>query len=455
MVLTADQGSHSVTEIDTVTRSVVATIQIPAGSGAVSIAASDSSNYALVVDAQAGKVSVINVATHTLVGYAPGSYTPNDLSQVFFDASGTNAFVIDGPEHKIHVFGASGTSPYFTHSSTFTGSTSFVPKAGAADYTTPTSANVYVTAQSAGLNVLYSFADGGTLSTPAAKALFGATPGSVAISPGETQAYVALPTSVATATIATGSVVTHTGTSAPSTMATSWDGGTIFEGDATAASVDQLSPSGTVTATESVPAAVSDIATPVFDNVHFDSFYVNSSSIVAVNTANQVVEQTVSDPYSPETLVASPSGRYLYIADNTSASGGPEIEVLDTSRLGNTASSPIVATIPLPQSETTPITYSLANAILPTQLAISPSGDSLLIGDYLNSSVETLDLNRSDGTTYLNKIVSCKRASNPASRARRKQPHVVGWSVCPMMALKASDQAFGVRRARDVASASR
>ncbi len=68
LVVVTNSGSHSVTVIDAITQSVVATISVPSGSTAIGVAASPTKPYAVVVDHYTGKVSIIDLSNDSDAG---------------------------------------------------------------------------------------------------------------------------------------------------------------------------------------------------------------------------------------------------------------------------------------------------------------------------------------------------------------------------------------------------
>jgi DNA-binding beta-propeller fold protein YncE len=151
--------------------------------------------------------------------------------------------------------------------------------------------------------------------------------------------------------------------------------------------------------TASLDGAVTGIALPTSNYIHYDLFAITSDSLYVINSMTGDVVQSIPEN-NPVSVVASPDGRKVYVVN--SSGGGesgsdPSVSVIETANIG-TANDPTVATYAIPQSAGAPFDYSLSSIPTPAQAAISPSGDTLLITDSTNSDVLSLDVGEADSS---------------------------------------------------------
>ena len=183
----------SVSFIDTVTDSILNTISIGSGGDVTSIAASTSSDYAVVADSISfhSRLVVIDVATESIVLTMPDlADSVGQISQVIFDASGHWIEAALPSLHEIVAFQQSDAAdPLFVQSSgsTYAGDSQFDPISIAADDSTPTSSTLYVASDGSSPG-LYSMTDDPP-NSPQLVAGLPATPSTLGVSPGGSEAY--------------------------------------------------------------------------------------------------------------------------------------------------------------------------------------------------------------------------------------------------------------------------
>jgi RHS repeat-associated protein len=413
-VLVADHGTDKVSFIDAATKQYVTSISLGgAAPTTMSIAASTTSDFAAVTDNTTGghsRVSMIEVPGQTVFATFPNvASTTNALGQIIFDASGTWVYVTAPAAHQVHAFECGTYS--CSAETTLTGSSTFDPIGLAVDWTTPSSATLYVTSNSSSGQNLESWADdGATWGTGTTIASFGVAPSALAISSGAQVAYVSLPSDseVEAYSLSASSVLGYETGIDPGPMALSWDSGTLLAGDATSGS-DELglahtSAFGSTFAETAMAGQVSAIAVPVAAYVYYDIVAItdgtggSSGFINVIDSATGATIEQYPDYNTPEAVVASPNGQEVYVVDSTGGGTSgtePEVNVLSTADFG-TATDPITVVYPIAQSATTPFSYSLTHAPVPKSVAISPNGDSLLITDSANSDVLTMDFSVPD-----------------------------------------------------------
>jgi RHS repeat-associated protein len=396
LVIVTNSGSHSVTIIDAVTQTVVATISIPSGSGGIGVAASPTQPYAVVVDHQSGKVSIIDLTSYTDAGEISLTSTSNALANVAFGASGTYAYVTDPTDHKIFTLFYNGAfAPWFNLSSTYTNA-SYDPTGVATDLSSSSSSTLLVTDAQSASGHLLSFIAGASLFSPTiAKSYASDVPGAVSLSPGSQYGYVDLTDTnkVSLVTLSSGTAVQITPNSSFTNLgaiALSADGSTLLSANTANGSVQGTTIYGNTAAyTLSADSRVWAIAPapPVQDAWNVFVTLPGSGGIDVVNSGTGSIVQTITDTGgSPTAIAASPDGKYVYVAN------GSNISVIQDSLI-STTSNPIIATVTGVQG-TEPNTPTI-NA-----LSVSPNGDSVLATDPANGAVYVLDTNPADGTSY-------------------------------------------------------
>jgi RHS repeat-associated protein len=395
LVVVSNNGSSSVTVIDAVTKSVVATISLPSGSNPTAVGASTSEPYAVVVDAGTGKASIINLSNDTDAGEISLTTTANDLNSTTFASNGTYDYVTDPNEHHVFVLEyTGGSAPYFTKQTTYTNS-SYKFAGIATDLTTSSSSALLVTDGVTGGHLL-KFDDGtGTLSAPTVVRTFGSVnPGAVSLAPGGATAYVVSvgTKNVEQITVSSGADTNITPNGSYTqvrTIGLSADGATLMTSDTGSGGVQETSTTSNL-ATNSTTADSSVWAiAPALGAADSWNAYVGlgSSGIDVVNTGTDSVAQTITDAGGAEQVAASPDGRYVYVVNSNAT-----VSVVQTSLVGTT-SNPIVATISGFQGSE-PNTPTLEG------IAVSPSGDSVIVGDPANGAVDVVDTNAADGSSY-------------------------------------------------------
>jgi RHS repeat-associated protein len=395
-IVVSNSGSHSVTLIDAVTQSVLATVTLPGGSSATAVATSPTQDFALVVDTESGKVSIIDLATETDLGEISLTSTTNVLTSIAFSASGQYAYVTDPSEHKIFVIDATDTSPYYAYDSTYTNA-SYDLSGVAADLSSSSSTSFYVTdAQASGY--LLKFTVAGTLSAPTQVKHFSSpseTPGAVSVSPGSVDAWVALTGTkdVDEVNLSTGATTTDTVNSSFTSvgpLGLAADGSTLLAADTGSSSVQELSTTtGDATNTTSPDARVYAIAPALAQSGSWDAYVTDGyGGIDVVNTGTLSVTETISDSNGPIASVASPDGKYVYVLNRST----PSVSVIATADVG-TPTNPVIHVWPISQGLE-------SNAVDPGAIAINPPGTSLLVTDLVNGAVEVIDTNPSDTSQY-------------------------------------------------------
>ena len=395
LVIVTNSGSHSVTVIDAVTQTVVATISLPSGSGSVSVAASPTQPYAVVVDHQSGKVSIIDLTSYTDAGEISLTSTSNALADVAFESSGSYAYVTDPVDHKIFTLSSgTGSAPYFILSSTYTNA-SYDPTGVATDLSSGSTDTLLVTDAQSSSGHLLSFIASVSLSSPTVERYWATdVPGAVSLSPGSQYAYVDLTNTknVSVVDLSAGTAVQFTPNSSYTNlgaMALSADGSMVLTANTASASVQGTFSYGDVAAyTLSTDSRVWAIAPapPVQDAWNVFVTIPGDDIVDVVNSGTSSVVQSVTDSNGPTAVASSPDGKYVYVANTDS------ISVIQDS-LVSTTSNPIVATI-------TGIQGSEPNTPTLSAISVSPNGDSVVVTDTANGAAYVVDTNPADGSSY-------------------------------------------------------
>jgi RHS repeat-associated protein len=397
LVIVTNSGSHSVTIIDAVTQTVVATISLPSGSGGVSVAADPTQPYAVVVDHESGKVSIIDLTSYTDAGQITLTSTANALADVAFDSSGSYAYITDPVDNKIFSIAyTGGSAPWFIlegnyHNASydFTGIGSDL--SGTSDY-------IYATDAQASSGHLLQFTPGSVLSSPTVVRSWASdVPGGVAVAPGGTYVYVNLTNtnqvSVVDIPASTATLITpNSGFANLRAIALSADGATLLSANTASDAMEaNNATSGDALYDVTADAEVWAIATPPPSQDAWDVYVSQpTGGVFVVNSGTGAIVQQIGI-LGAGAEATSPDGKYVYVADY-SGSDVPQIQVIETA-LVSTTTNPVVATI-------TGIQGSEPNTPDLTSLAVSPSGDSLLATDSANGAVYVIDTNSADGSSY-------------------------------------------------------
>ena len=407
IVVTAN-ANDTVTFIDTVTKQIISTLSLGSGSNPTSIAVSPTTDFAVVSDTASGsaRVQMISMKTRSIVKtFASVAGGSNVISQVIFDPSGYWVDTAAPSLHKIFAFEqTSSTSPYFTQptGSTYTGSSSFNPTGLAADESNPAATSLFVTSNGSS-TTLSTFTNDPPSSPSTTYTFSGGAPTSIAVSPGAVDAYVEIPsTNKVDVVTLTGTVgaTPYTTTTTPGALAVNAGSGALYVADAASGAADMkiynwsgTTPVLTLQTTATLDGIATAVATPVPQYIHYDVFVATANGIEVIDSSTGNLIQTISDAYVPIAAVASPDGRSLYVVNEYgSGIGGayPEVQVISTAALG-TSNAPITHTYPIPQG-------TLASIPTPTQAALSPSGDDLLITDSANSVILNFDVGPFDSS---------------------------------------------------------
>jgi YD repeat-containing protein len=394
-ILVANYSGNSVTVIDAITRVVVATISLPSGADPYSISASWNTPYAMVVDRGTGKVSIISLNSNTDVGEVSLSGSANTLSQTAFSALGSYGYVTDPTQHEIFVVEyTGGSSPYFTKETTWSNS-SYNPTYLAVNYSNPASQGLVVSSTgSTSGNILMFNDSSGTLSSPVYTIAVGYALGPIQFADGTTYAWVVTTVSanVWEYTLSTQTFdknLAISGFTKIGAIAVSADQSTLLSTDTGAHGIQGNSIASYATDYTTATAAPVTALVPAYPLKNSWNAYVvlagNGANNIGVmntgfNTAFSAIVQNFTDDNSPEAVAVSPDGQYAYIANTDSVS------VVETSLVG-VSSNPIVETIPVPQDS------SLGDEPHVPELngiAVSPSGDAVLVTDYANGAVDVI-----------------------------------------------------------------
>jgi RHS repeat-associated protein len=392
-VLVANSGSNNVTVINATTQTVVTTISLPSGSNPSSVAASWIVPYAFVVDRGTGKISVLSLQNNTDLGEITLSGSANTLAQAAFQSLGSYGYVTDPSQHKIYELGPTTTSPYFSLSTTYTNS-SYDPNYIAVNYANAASPSLVVSSTLSSSGAILEFNDGsGTFTAPVNVVTVSTyVPEQIAWDGGN--AWVALNgrSSDLEFKVSTGALEENliiSGFTAAGPLALSADRSTLLTADTGSGGVDGFSTTSYGQNFNSTTAAPVTSLIPAYPELNFWNAVVitagNGANNINVlntgfNTAYNSIVQTFTEDNNPIAVAASPDGQYVYIANTDS------ISVVQTSLIG-VATNPVVATIAMPQNS------SLGNQPHVPQLngiAVSPSGDALLVTDYANGAVDVV-----------------------------------------------------------------
>ena len=411
--------NDTVTFINTVTEEILGTLTLGgSGSDPLSIAVSTTSDYAAVTDTASSdtRVVIINVATetvaHTFSDVASGT---GKISQLIFDPSGQWIDAASPLNHKIYSFEeTSSSSPYFTQETTFTGSSGWDPENLAADETTPTSDTMYVTTG----GHLYSLLTDPPSGATTVQAWY-VTPGQIQIAPGGATAYVTFPSlseiGVYPTSGSSGTLVTATTT--PGALAVNDTTGAVYMGDSHSGATDmridtwQGSALG-LSATSTLDGIATAIATPTPAYIHYDVFAASGTTVSVVDSATGDIVQQITDDNVPIDVVPSPDGREIYVLNEFSDNGGssiPSVQIITTADLG-TAGTLISTPYLIPQSQSTPVSYSLSSIPNVVYETLSPNGDTLLVNDSINSVVFSMEVGPSSLDTELGKVIGIAHA---------------------------------------------
>jgi RHS repeat-associated protein len=162
-----------------------------------------------------------------------------------------------------------------------------------------------------------------------------------------------------------------------------------------------------LSATSTLDGIATAIATPTPAFIHYDVFAVNGSEIDVVDSATGDTVQTIEDSNEPINVVPSPDGREIYVINLESDNGAsltPSVQIITTADIG-TAGSVISTYYDIPETQSTPYSYSLSNTPVPVSAALSPSGDTLLVTDSANSVVFSIEVGPSSLDTELGKVI--------------------------------------------------
>ena len=336
-VVTSNSGSNSVTLIDAVTSTVLATVSLPSSSDPAAVATSPSGEWALVVDPGTGKVSIINLATDTDEGELSVTSSANVLSSIAFSASGAYAYVTDPTQHKIFVIEHTpGSSPYFATDGNYTNS-SYDPAGIATDLSTTSSTALLVTDGVTGGHLL-KFNDGsGTLSTPTVVRTFGTVdPGAVALAPGGATAYVISSgtNKVEQITVSSGADTGLTPNSSftdVGAIGLSADGSTLLSADTGSGGVQGTNTvSDAATNLTTADSRVWAIAPALSEPGSWDAYVADGSEVDVVNTGTLSKTQTIPDSNGPDAIVTSPDGQFVYVVNSVT----PSVTVIQTDDIG-------------------------------------------------------------------------------------------------------------------------
>ena len=325
--------------------------------------------------------------------------TANVLTQAVFDPYGQNVYVASPSQHKIYFFSNQATTSPLTQptGSTYTGTSTFNPDSLAVG----ASGDLYVATSNAAAKRLYRFA--GTYpngSTITQLATLPAVPNDLKVNAGETRAFVSLTSStnnLASVDLTSNAISFSTTTASSNVLALTDDAGTLVVGDGAPSATDFLTMATGTSGRRNVSVAdgsVVAIATPVSSFIHYNTYAIDTSSVVVVDSSTGgLVEGLSSGGGDIVAVVPSPDGKYVYVvSQGLTGSGGPVITMNATARFG-TGLDPALASF-------TVASGALAHRPVLTSAVLSPSGDTMVLGDSANSAVESFDVSTSQSPTY-------------------------------------------------------
>lgn len=401
LVVVAGTNNNTVTIIDAATSSVVSTITLPSSqTDPARVAVSPTSPFALVMDFGSSTVSIINLQTDTDIGYISLTSTDDVLNDVAFASGGDWAYVSSPTQEKIYVLEyVGGSTPYALEQSFSTGNVH--PNSLSTDVSLSGGTALVVANDGSSTGQIVAWSDSsGTLSGGGSDwtSLSSSLPGIVRLTPGsqdvwaqiksskEVAEYVRSPSSYTYYNVPTSFTdVGPIGVSAGDSPLLVPDTGssTVAELSTTESSGGSLN----VLNSTSTSGTVSGIAPAISSPNGWDAVVIDKGGDVdIVNTGSGTITQTLSDANTPEAVAVSPDGKYAYVANTDSVS------VIEMSLIGS-PSNPIVDTI-------TSIQGSEPNTPTLDAIAVSPTGDSVIVTDTSNGAAYVIDTNPADGSSY-------------------------------------------------------
>ena len=405
LVVSNATGSNadSLTFIDAAKKVIVKTLSL-GGTLATSVATNTANDIAVVTDTNAAgtaaRIRAINISSRSAVQtISTFGSTANVLTQAVFDPYGQNVYVASPSQHKIYFFSNQATTSPLTQptGSTYTGTSTFNPDSLAVG----ASGDLYVATSNAAAKRLYRFA--GTYpngSTITQLATLPAVPNDLKVNAGETRAFVSLTSStnnLASVDLTSNAISFSTTTASSNVLALTDDAGTLVVGDGAPAATDFLTMATGTSGRRNVSVAdgsVVAIATPVSSFIHYNTYAIDTGSVVVVDSSTGgLVDGLSSGGGDIAAVVSSPDGKYVYVvSQGTTSSGGPVITMNATARFG-TGLDPALASF-------TVASGALAHRPVLTSAVLSPSGDTMVLGDSANSAVESFDVSTSQSPTY-------------------------------------------------------
>jgi YVTN family beta-propeller protein len=307
MIYVANNGSASVTVINSVSENSVATITV--GTNPSAIAIDPVTNTIFVVNSGSGNVSVINGATNTVTATVPVGTTPKAIAVdpranvVYVANSGSNSVsVIDGTSNTVTATPTVGTNPV---------AVAVNPQTHVAYVANSGSGNVSVIP--------------GTSSSVSATIAAGTSPVSVAVNPIANLIYVANNGSNNVTVIngANNSAITVTDSNAvaPVAVAVNAVSGNAYVANSTSHNVTEIAAGTNATTTITDPNATAPVAVAV--NPTSNQIFVSNSgsnNITVIAGGNNAVT-TLKDPAAaiPVAIAVNPLTHQMYAANSGSS----------------------------------------------------------------------------------------------------------------------------------------
>lgn len=349
--------------------------------------------YALVLEPIYDQVQVFDPQTNKIVATVSLGLGQNVGMTIAMGPSGEDAYVTGGDVHKVVTLSYQSSAPYWVASSTYIGSSSFVPSAITLSPQT-SSDSAYVSSGSD----IYPCTTSSTFACSSPIAL-GATAGESAVNSNSSMLYVGTGSDITTVDLANGNKVSSWSTPGFSVgnVFLTHDDSTLGVGSASGA---QLAFLNVTDGTALQPTLALD-GTP---QGAVQSYYATDRLIayVALSDTNQVA---AFDPYAetdvqkiavgndPVAVAVSPTGQYAYAvnkADNT-------VSVISQANI---------------DSGTAPVTNTITVGTSPDAIALSPTGAFALVADGGGGVTE---INNPDSSSPATSHIGLPTGNDPTS----------------------------------------
>src|SRR5580658_975550 len=389
-VYVADKTDNTVDVVNYLADELLTSIALPSGSAPDAVAVSPGGPYVVVGDSGTDKLSVISTVSNTLVS---GQVSLTGSPKAFaFEPDGRTLFVAEPGNDGIDILVSSSGAPYYSWSAFQSG-----PNANSFAITGDGS-TLYV-ADTANNQVDVYAAGDGSLSLTTSWSI--SQPFYLALGNAEHTLYVTNPAYENGSTHVFYEIDTSNGSYASydiphndqvGEVAMNGDGSILTmasttEPDADRWEVDINTAQNDVSSLLGSPSA---IATSPDDDLRFYAYVAQSGTntveVVDLSTNGKIASIGVGS--NPEMLASSPDGSAVYVANTGTGSNG-SVGKITTADIG-TSTNPYSA-----------MSLSMLAGALPDAMAVSPSGDQLLIADYDHGVVYDVELNNSDTMTTI------------------------------------------------------